>query len=147
MQEQNIFLPHQCCFSQCFLELSNFMKEKYSFSQYCSIRWAKQEQLLVKQGLISKIIIYELLVQMLICQTLYSAAAQSPKQSSLHTGVGGGGGRLTADGNRRPEMLDPSPGRAFGQEKILDRAFLPSGAQSSFVRSESPISQCFRSLS
>lgn len=92
------------------------MKEKYSFSQYCSVRWAKQE-LRVKQGLISKIIIYKLFVQALVCQALHSAAAQSPKQSSSRTGAGGGGGRLTAGGNRTPEMLDAPPGRAFGREK------------------------------
>lgn len=99
------------------------MKEKYSFSQYCSIRWAKQE-LRVKEGLISKIIIYKLFVQALICQALHSAAAQSPKQSSSRTGAGGGGGRLTAGGNRTPEMLDARPGRAFGLSFLLVLSFV-----------------------
>lgn len=67
--------------------------------------------------LISKIIIYKLFAQTLIYQILYSAAVQSSQWNSLRTGVGGGSGRLTAGGNRRPEMLDASAGRALGQEK------------------------------
>lgn len=101
-QKQNFFLPYADLPSVLW-SYPTFMKEKYSFSLLCSVRWAKQEQLLVTQGLISTIIICKLFVQPLVCQTI----CQSPRRPW----------GLTAGGNRRPEMLDAPAGRALGQEK------------------------------
>lgn len=130
MQKQNIFLPH-ADFPSVFWSYPTFMKEKYSFSQYCSIRWAKQEQFLVKQVLISKIIIYKLFVQTSICQMLYSAPAQSSKQNSRS-----GRRQWAADGRWQQETRNARYicRESFWPGKILERAFLPSGAQSSFVQ-------------